>query len=421
MEHITMSRKELEQLKVFEKLKNRMITPAEAALQLEITERWVRTKFKRYLSDGNSGLVHKNRGRASPNSWCKKEQGFAIELLQSEWNGFGPTFAAEKLKELHDIKVSKETLRNVMIQTGVWQAKQKRKRHRNRRERRPMVGIMVQLDGSIHDWFEGRGPVCTLLVFIDDATSKILWLEFVKSENHIDAMRATKHYVELYGRPHEFYVDFGKVFSVNLNNPERDKKTQWERAVEEELSIKVLHAHSPQAKGRVERSNGTLQDRLIKEMRLAKVSSIQEANKFLADSDYIQKHNNRFAVPSASAGDAHRPIENYDLNAIFCLKEERILTNDYTIAYNKQIFQLDAQQPTIIGPKNSITVNTHLNGAITLSIRKVNLTFKEVSMRSIKTTPDMPMKDSKPRTTHPNSKRWAAGLLPRAETPARVG
>lgn len=423
MEHITMSKKELEQLKVFENLKTGMITQAEAAFQLEITERWVRKKYKRYLEDGNIGIVHKNRGKASPRSWCKKEQNFAVELLQSEWKDFGPTFAAEKLEELHGIKISKETLRQAMIKATIWQPKRKRMRHRKRRERRAMIGVLVQLDGSIHDWFEGRGPWCTLLVFIDDATSKILWLEFVKSESTIDVMRATRNYISRYGRPHAFYVDFGKVFSVNLNNPERDKKSQWQRAVEDDLAIEVQHAHSPQAKGRVERANGTLQDRLVKEMRLVGISSIDAANDFLTKADYITKHNNQFAILPTEPGDAHRPAAEYDLGKIFCIKEERILANDHTITYNKHIFQLDADQATIIRPKNFITVNTYLDGSIALSIRKINLQFTEIFMRTPKKKDSILPKQSGPRKPHPNSRTWASGLAhaPKSSSTARVG
>jgi hypothetical protein len=246
-----------------------------------------------------------------------------------------------------------------MIRAGIWEGRKSRTKHRKKRERRSMRGIMIQLDGSPHDWFEGRGPKCTLLVFIDDATSQLLWLEFARSENESDVMRATRNYINRHGIPHEFYVDFGSVFSVNTNNPERDKKTQWERAVEE-LSIKVIHAHSPQAKGRVEKANDTLQDRLVKEMRLAGISSIEDANGFLREDYFIPKHNERFAVAPAQTGDAHRPLIGYDLDIIFCSRETRVLANDHTIVFNKRIFQLDRQQRTIIRPRDLINSSCDL-------------------------------------------------------------
>src|SRR5579872_4677832 len=192
MGHITMNRKEREQLIVFEKIKKKELTRLEAALQLRISERWVRRKYKRFLKNGAAGLVHRSRNKASARRWNAQSKERAIELLRDEWNGFGPTFAAEKLLSLEKIVVSKETLRKVMISQGLWHAKQKKLRHRKRRERRAIIGLLIQLDGSPHDWFEGRGPRCTLLVFIDDATSKILWLEFVPSEAQIDVIRATK-------------------------------------------------------------------------------------------------------------------------------------------------------------------------------------------------------------------------------------
>lgn len=380
MEHITMNRKEREQLIVFEKLKNKSITQVEAALQLGISTRWVRKKIKRYLEFEAAGLVHQSRNRISNKRWCENEKAFAIDLLRSDWHDFGPSFAVEKLKEIEDIKISKETMRQVMIKAGIWQAKKKKLKHRKRRERRLMIGLLIQLDGSPHDWFEGRGPWCTLLVFIDDATSRILWLEFAESESFKAVAGATKNYIEKHGRPVSFYVDFGSVFSVNLNNPEREKKTEFERIMAE-LLVKVSHATSPQAKGRVERANKTLQDRLVKEMRLANVSSMEAANQFVQKGDFIQKHNTKFAVPSAAEGNAHRSIENYNLYDIFCTQENRIVNNDFTVHYKRKLFQLNKRQAAIIRPKNYITISEHLDGKITLKIRNNQLNFKEVGMR----------------------------------------
>jgi hypothetical protein len=421
MEDLNMSRKEREQIKVLDNLKKGLIKQKEAALQLGITTRWVRKKFRRYVEKGDAGVIHRSKGKMSKRKWNDPEKTMAIELLASEWKGFGPTFASEKLEELKNIKVSKETLRKAMIEAKIWQGKERRVKHRKRRERRPMVGMMVQLDGSPHDWFEGRGPWCTLLVFIDDATSRILWLEFVTSENHLDVLRATKNYVTKFGRPHEFYVDFGSVFSVNTNNPERDKKTQWERAMKE-LLIEVIHAHSPQAKGRVERANKTLQDRLVHEMRIAGITSMEEGNRFLQSSGFIAKHNVLFPKPPAQLGDAHRPIDGYQLDNIFCLKEERVLANDFTITYNKRIFQLEARQRTIIRPKNRITVNTHLDGSIRLSIRATDLAFREIGSRPSKQLQEEKTRIDRLYKPTQNSRRWVAGLLPAPTNPReRVG
>lgn len=307
--------------------------------------------------------------------------------------------------------VSKETLRKVMIGEGIWSAKARKSKHRKRRERRDMKGKMTQLDGSYHDWFEGRGAWCSLLVFIDDATSELLWLEFASRESYQGVMQATKNYIATHGRPHEFYVDFGSVFSVNLNNQERDKKTHWEVALEK-LDIAIIHAHSPQAKGRVERSNQTLQDRLLHEMRLAGVSSIEAANKFLRDSSFIEKHNRRFGVKAIKQGNTHRPSSLYNLDDIFVLRDARVLANDYTIVYQKRIFQLLSQQKTIIRPKDQIVINTYLDGSIKLSIRKTLLAFVEIKKRQKPKPNGTTMINPIPQKPSPNSRRWVAGLPP---------
>lgn len=411
MDKITMSEKERKQVKVFEQIKQGLITRREAAQKLQMSLGWVKRKYKRYYREGDLGLVHRNRNKASPRKWDARERELLISLLQGDWHGFGPTFAAEKLEELYGIKVSKESVRQVMISAGIWQAKVQRVKHRKRRERKPVRGMMVQLDGSPHDWFEGRGPACTLLVFIDDATSELLWLKFADGESVKALMQATKNYIEHCGIPHSFYVDHGSVFHVNLNNQENDKKTQWEDACQR-LGIEVIHAHSPQAKGRVERSNQTMQDRLSKELRLAHICSIDEANHYLRTSDFIARHNRRFAVPAQQSGDAHLPANLYDLNDVFTIRETRILTNDFTIQYNKQLYQLLAGQKTIIRPKDHITVKIDLKEDITLWIRNTKLFFEPIVARPSKMVlPSIrPLRGyNKPGL---NSRRWASGLSP---------
>lgn len=382
MDKLIMSRKEREQLGVFKKLVAGEMTQATAAQVLQISERWVRKKLKRYHLQGDAGLVHQGRGRPSQRRWDGQECALAIELLKSEWRGFGPTFTAEKLKELKDIVVSEETVRKVMIKEGLWISGKRKQKHRQWRERKRMVGILIQLDGSPHDWFEGRGPKCTLLVFIDDATSQLLWLEFVESESFAGVAFAAQKYLEKYGRPVSFYVDYGSVFSVNRNNPDRDKKTQFERILAE-LDIGISHARSPEAKGRVERANQTLQDRLVKEMRLAGISSMEAANMFVQGGDFMAKHNEKFAVPPAAEGDAHRSTDGYNLYNAFCTQEERVITNDFTVHYKRKKIQLEKEQPTIIRPKNRIVVCEHLDGKISIYIRKSRLNFKEVGIRKI--------------------------------------
>lgn len=383
MDKFIMSRKEREQLKIFEKLISGEITQVVAGQMLNVSDRWIRKKLKRYREQGDAGLIHHGRGKPSSKRWNSNERALTIDLLKSEWHGFGPTFVAEKLKELKNITISDETVRLAMIAEGLWVPGQRKRKHRKMRERKLMIGILVQLDGSPHDWLEGRAPKCTLLVFIDDATSKILWLEFVESESFDGVANATKKYLGTHGRPVGFYVDYGSVFSVNLNNPDRDKITQFERIMQE-LAIKVNHANSPQAKGRVERCNSTMQDRLVKEMRLARISSIEQANKFVQQGDFIEKHNAKFAIPPAQEGDAHRSIQEYNLDKTFCIQEERVVTNDFTISYKRMVIQLTKDQPAIIRPKNRVIVCQHLDGKITVCIRNCQLNFEEIGMRRTK-------------------------------------
>ena len=390
MGNLIMSKKEREQVKVFELITNKAMTQKAASIRLNMTTRGIRKKFERFKKYGDRGLIHASRGRLSRKRWSIDESTIAINLLRNEWKEFGPTFAAEKLKELHSIKISKETLRQNMIKNGLWSPKKNRFKHRVRRQRRMFFGVMTQLDGSPHDWFEGRGPRCTLLVFIDDATSKIVWLEFVKSESTKDVMQAMKKYILSHGIPREFYVDYGSVFSVNTNNPDREKITQWERCCKE-LGIDVIHARSPQAKGRVERANRTLQDRLIKEFRLKNISSIDGANLFVQN-DYIHQHNQKFAVQATLEENVYRSIDGYNLKNIFCLKDQRIIQNDFTISYKKLVLQLHKDQKTIIRPKNQINVFEHFDGSIKLFVRKTEIYFSQIKKQPIKIINNNPAK-----------------------------
>lgn len=403
-----MSKKEREQHIVFEQLKKGEITQVVAAKKLGVTPRWIREKLKRYRTNGEAGLVHQGRGKPGKRRWNPEQRALAINLLKCDWRGFGPKFAAEKLFKLYGVKVSKETLRQAMIESCLWIPNKKERNRRQRRERKTMFGVMVQVDGSPHDWFEGRAPKCTLFVFIDDATSKILWLEFATSESLQAGMSASKHYIEKFGIPQIIYVDHGSVFHVNLNNAEGNKKTHWEVAIES-LGTQIKHAHSPQAKGRVERANGTMQDRLVKEMRLAKISSIEEANKFLRESSFIQDHNDLFSKPATQEGDAHKPLTGQDLEKVFCIREKRILANDFTIRYENRIFQLLNEQKAVIRPKDTIIVSERLDGKIMLSIRGTWLSFKELKFR-----PQKPVKRSecRPYKRSENSRRFASGLWP---------
>lgn len=401
METFQMSKKEVNQIGVFEKLSNKEMKQKEAGMILGLSTRQIKRKLKLFRQLGAPALIHGSRGKPSNNQFDPQIKQRAIFLVENKYPDFCPTFASEKLEEIHKLIINRETLRLAMIAAGLWQPRKKKPTHREWRERKDCFGELVQLDGSEHDWFEGRAPRCTLLAFIDDATGKINHLEFA-GETTFGVMGATKKYILKHGLPYEFYVDRGKVFKVNLNNEEEDKITQYRRAVEE-LGGKLTYARSPQAKGRVERLFGTLQDRLVKELRLRGISAIEEANGFI-EKEYLLRHNDKFAVEPKSNTDLHRELKGYDLDEIFCLKEIRVLTSDFTLRHKNIWYQLEQKQKTIISPKNEITIKTHLDGRIRLSIRKIKLCFHEIAKpvkkeQSVK--PAAERKTWKPAVDHP--------------------
>lgn len=396
-----MNRKEREQAHAFRMIQAGKMNKTEAARFLQVSRRWIIKKYKRFLEIGDIGIPHQNRGKESPRRWNREQEALAIDLLKSDWKGFGPTFTSQKLASFYGIKISVETLRQAMLRGGVWEAGTRKARHRSYRIRRACLGMLIQLDGSRHDWFEGRAPWCTLLVFIDDATSQVLWLEFVESESLKGVMQATKSYVTKYGRPISFYTDYGSVFSVNTNNPDRIKITQFERALKE-LCTEIIHARSAQAKGRVERVNKTLQDRLVKEMRLAGISSIEAANRFVHEI-YLADHNQRFAVEARQPLDLHRSPTDYDLSAIFCVKDRRIVMNDFTISYKTKLIQLSKHQKAVVRPKESIAVHEGLDGDIRLFLRKIELNFAFITKRPAKQKEVKKVRNSyhRPAPNHP--------------------
>ena len=370
-----MSAKEINQIGVFGKLKNREIKQKEASMILGLSTRQIKRKLKAFRRLGVQALIHGSRGKPSNNQLDPAIGQSAVSLVENKYPDFGPTFAAEKLLEEHNLVINRETLRLKMVKAGLWIPGKRKVTHRQWRERKEHFGELVQLDGSDHDWFEDRAPSCTLLAFIDDATSKANHLEFAP-ETTLGVMGVTKKYVLKHGLPYEFYVDRGKVFKVNLNNEEGDKITQYRRAVEE-LGGKITYARSPQAKGRVERLFGTLQDRLVKELRLRNISTIEEANEFIKE-EFLPKFNAKYAVEPKSDTNLHREMKGYDLDEILCLKETRVITSDFTLRHHNQWYQLEKKQKTLIFPRNEITVKTHLDDRVTLSIRNTKLAFYEI-------------------------------------------
>lgn len=370
---VTMTRKERDQIAIFEQIKSKKLTQIRASFILKLSLRQIKRRFKRYLKEGPDGLVHKLRGRKSNHNIDKSIKERILAILRNEFVGFGPTFAAEKLWELHRINVSHETLRQLMIKNNLWEPKQKKKSKHYWRERKHCIGELIQVDGSKHIWFGDQ--YSTLVVFIDDATSKIMYAEFFDEETIESLSKSTRKYVETHGRPIALYVDRGKVFKINTGKTHNI--TQYHRMLKE-LGIDLIFAYSPQAKGRVERSFGTHQDRLVKELKLAEINSLEQANEFLHKT-YINQHNAKFAVSPKELADLHKSIQNYDLNSIFCIKESRILKEDNTIVYKTHWFRLDKVQPIMLQKKQAIIVLENFDGTIILMANNKRLFFKEIT------------------------------------------
>ena len=382
METFQMAKKELNQIGVFEDLKNKSIKQKEAAKILSLSIRQVKRKVKCYRRFGAVSLIHKSRGRPSNHRLDDNLARKALNLVREKYADFGPGFAAEKLAEVDKLKINSETLRLRMIKEGLWKPKTKKVNRHYLRERKESFGEMAQIDGSSHCWFENRAPACTLLAFIDDATSRILHLGFVEGESTATLMKATKEYLLKYGRPVSVYADRGGVYKVNIHNEDEEKITQYKRALDE-IDIELIWARSPQAKGRVERLFETLQDRLVKELRLRDISDIQTANEFLK-AEYIEKHNQKFAVLAQSESDLHRSFKGYNLDRIFCLKGVRNIANDMTVRYKNNLFLLEKKQPTLIFPKNKIEVWESLDGEITFHLRDYQINIRKIDERPIK-------------------------------------
>ncbi len=347
---LTMSNKEQRRTEFLQMWERGEFTVKELSQSMQPSERHTHRLIARYTKQGIRGIVHGLRGarsnRALSSSFKKKVQ----RLFEIHYRDYGPTLLSEILLKNHGLKINDETLRGWFA--GKWHVSRKSRKHRKKRERRSAIGEMIQFDGSDHDWFEGRHPSCTLLVAIDDASNKV-FARMVLSENGEDVMRTWKRYCERYGVPQSVYLDRHKVYQAEKEG----HHTDLSRAMEC-LGVKMIIAKSSQAKGRVERVNRTLQDRLIKTMRLKKITTIAEANRFL-ENEFLGEFNAQFAH-SEDLRDVHRPLTGYDVKNIFCFQQERVLRNDNTIQFERRFIQLlDAQKGL---PKPRTTVILRHNG-----------------------------------------------------------
>lgn len=333
---VLMSERELNRVEVLSQVSQGRMAVTNAANILGLSRRQVHRLLRTFQSDGPAAIRHKARGRASNNRIDPAVREFAVTLVRETYVDFGPTFAAEKLEEDHGLKVSRETLRKWMQEDGIWLSRKQRRTFHQPRLRRECYGELIQIDGSDHHWFEDRGPPCTLLVFIDDATSTLMHLEFVTSESTFSYFGALEAYLQAHGRPVAFYSDKHSVFRVSNDAAESGHgMTQFGRALNE-LNIEILCANSSQAKGRVERANRTLQDRLVKELRLAGISDMDAANAFLPM--FMARYNAKFAKTPRRPDNLHRPLntEPDRLTDILCWRDERYVGNQLAFSYDRQ-------------------------------------------------------------------------------------
>lgn len=364
---VTMSQQEINCLEMIQKVVSRQLSQVAAAKLLNLTTRQVRNLKRRYLNHGAEGLISKRRGKPSNNRLDDGLKSQAIKLIQTHYADFGPTLAGEKLRQRHHIKLSKESVRQLMIQAGLWPGKKRKPISVHaQRQRREALGELVQIDGSPHRWFEERGDSCCLLVIIDDATGKLLGLRFEPVETTQGYFRLFKSYLNAYGRPVACYHDKHSIFRVNAKEPvSGDGITQFERAMSE-LGIESICANTPQAKGRVERANQTLQDRLVKELRLRRISDIDSANRFLPQ--FMAEFNAKFAVLPRSEVDAHQHTlpDDRTLDLIFSEQYHRKISKNLEISFNHKIYQLKIKAPgyTMRGARLRVCVD--VNGHITL-------------------------------------------------------
>ena len=371
-----MSHKELDRVSVLSALASGTLKQKVAAAQLGLSSRQIKRLVKRFKREGPSALASRRRGRPSNRRLPEATRSSALSLVRKCYHDFGPTLAHEKLTEKHGFALSVETLRQWMISADIWKPKaHKHPKAFQLRERRPRFGELIQIDGSPHDWFEGRAESCTLIVFIDDATGSLLYLHFVPSETTQAYMEAMKTCLKHHGRPVSLYSDRHSIFRVNARETASGKAlTQFGRALDT-LGIEAIHANTPQAKGRVELANQTLQDRLVKELRLEGINDRKAANGFL--DQFRQDYNRRFAVIPASQEDAHRPAlhSEQELDLIFSIHDTRTLSKNLTIQYQNTIYQVHAQDRTRRLRFAKITVCEAFDGTVTLLYQGKSLPY----------------------------------------------
>jgi len=385
MQYLTMTNREVNRYAVIVKLLNKEINGTEVADLLKLSVRHVKRLKAKVKQYGAKALAHQSRGKVGNRSMPEQEKKQIINLLHKHYSDFRPGFASEKLDERHHIKRDPKTIRQIMITEGLWKPKQKHKKdYRSWRQRKACYGEMVQFDGSYHHWFENRGPYCCLLAAIDDATGIPVKAKFVKDEGVFPVFGFWKEYLRRHGKPFSIYLDKFSTYKMSqrVAQENHDTLTQFQRAMRE-LGIDPISANSCQAKGRIERMFKTSQDRLVKELRLAAVSTIKEANVFLEEV-FLPAYVHKYAVEPRSKANLHKPLSQKGqamLDSIFSKQYERTIRSDFTISYNKQWYQLLKEQSATIRKHDKVMAEERLDGAVQFRLRGKYLNYKIIPER----------------------------------------
>jgi hypothetical protein len=423
METLEMSQIERRRLVVLHEVKLGKWTLRKASDSLGVSYRQVKRLWSRYQAEGDRGLVHRLRGRASNHRSAPDLQARVLARYREEYGDYGPTLAAECLAE-EGLAVPVETLRQWLKGAGLWSGQRQRRAHRRRRARKERCGELVQMDGSHHDWFEGRRAWAVLMVMIDDATGRVL-ARFFEAETLTAALAMFRDYAVKYGLPQAIYVDRAGIYRSDREPTQEEilakqqPQTQFGRAMKE-LSVELILARSPQAKGRVERMNGTLQDRLVKALRRAKISDLAAANRFLEE-EFLEPFNAKFGVPASAAGDLHRRAE-LDLPRVLSVQEERVVHSDWTVRWNNAFLQLP--RGSGVQPGERVQICEQLDGRVRVFVGERELSWsptrsepqrqRRVARRS---GPPKSSQGYKPAAKHP----WRGRGRPASTTPAPAG
>ena len=410
METLSMSGKERRRLEVLSRVKSRELSLVKAAEVLLISYRQAKRIWARYQEQGDAGLLHRLRGRASNRHVqpVRKEQ--ALELYREKYTGYGPTLAAECLDRDDGLAVPVTTLRVWLSSAGLWQPQRRRKLHRRRRPRREHYGELLQMDGSHHDWFEGRRGAAVLMVMIDDATGRIFG-RFYENESWHSAATTLREYTARHGLPRALYVDRHSIYRADWEpTPDEifagiEPKTQFGRAMDE-LDVELIRAHSPQAKGRVERVNRTLQDRLVKELTRAGISDLESANRFLEEK-YLSRFNQQFGRSAAKAANLHRAATDEGVLRALSLQEDRVVQPDWTVRWHNGFLQLPRATAEHVQPGKHVVISQQLDGRLRIFLGDHELAWsavREPAPPLPAPAPRGPIASSqgqKPRANHP--------------------